>query len=85
MTGGTGFLGTHIVDILLERGVEVVVTAKSESEANGFAESRSRFKIPPKVVITGDLSAIGAFDELAKDVDVMIHCAGVSCQLSTFF
>lgn len=82
VTGGTGFLGAHVVDLLLERGIGVVVTARSESKAKDFAESRSRFKDLLEVVVTGDLSAVGAFDDLAKDVDVIIHCASVSCKLS---
>ena len=81
VTGGTGFLGAHIVDLLLERGVAVVVTARSESKAKGLIQRRSRFKDLLKVIITGDLSTVGAFDDPAKDVDVIIHCASVSCQL----
>ena len=55
-----------------------MVTARSESKAKDFAQSRSRFKDLLEVVVTGDLSAIGAFDDLAKDVDVIVHCASVS-------
>ena len=61
-----------------------MVTARSESKAKDFAQRRSRFKDLLEVTITGDLSAVGAFDELAKDVDVIIHCASVSFQLSAF-
>jgi len=55
-----------------------VVTARSESKAKDFAERRSRFKDLLKVTVTGDLGAVGAFDDLSKDVDVIIHCASVS-------
>ena len=61
-----------------------MVTARSESKAEDFAERRSRFKDLLEVVVTGDLSAIGAFDDIAKDVDVIIHCASVSRELSCF-
>ena len=84
VTGGTGFLGAHVVDLLLERGIVVVVTARSESKAEDFAHMRSKFKGLLKVVVTGDLGAVGAFDDLAKDVDVIIHCASVSCHLPIF-
>lgn len=67
------------MDLLLERGnIVVVVTTRSESKAKDFAERRSRFKDLLEVVVTGDLSASGAFDDLAMDVDVIIHCASVS-------
>jgi len=55
-----------------------VVTARSESKAKDFVQGRSRFKDLLKVTITGDLSAVGAFDDLAKDVEVIVHCASVS-------
>ena len=69
------------MDLLLERGIVVVVAARSESKAKDFAERRSRFKDSLEVVVTGDLRAFGAFDDIAKDVDVIIHCANVSCKL----
>lgn len=62
-----------------------MVTARSESKAKDFTERRSRFKDLLEVVVTGDLSAIGAFDNLAKDVDVIIHCASVSRELFYIF
>lgn len=78
-------MGAHIVDLLLERGIVVVTTARSESKATGFMERRSRFKNSLEMVVTGDLTAVGAFDDLAKDVDVIIHCASVSSfDLSTY-
>jgi len=67
------------VDLLLERGnIVVVATARSESKAKDFAERRSRFKDLLEVVVTGDLRAFGAFDDLVMGVDVIIHCANVS-------
>ena len=54
------------------------MTARSESKAKDFMERRSRFKDLLEVVVTGDLTAAGAFDDLVKDVDVVIHCASVS-------
>ena len=55
-----------------------MVTARSESKAEDLVQRRSRFKNLLEVVVTGDLSAVGAFDDLVKDVDVIIHCASVS-------
>ena len=59
-----------------------MVTARSESKAKNFAEKRFRYKELLEVVVTGDLTTVGAFDDLAKDVDVIIHCASVSRSLS---
>ena len=66
VTGGTGYLGAHVVGLPLERGTVVVVTARSESKAKGFFETRSRFKGQLEVVVTGDLTTVGAFGGLAK-------------------
>jgi ribonuclease BN (tRNA processing enzyme) len=55
-----------------------VVTARSEAKAKGFMERRARFKDLLEIVVTGDLTAVGAFDELANGADVIIHCASVS-------
>ena len=77
-------MGAHIVDLLLEREIIVVVTARSESKAKEFVERRSRFKDLLEIVVTGDLTAVGAFDDLVKDVDVIIHCASVSSLLFAF-
>ena len=62
-----------------------MVTARSESKAKDFAEKRSRYKELLEVVVTGDLTTVGAFDDLAKDVDVIIHCASVSHSLSSLW
>ena len=62
-----------------------MVTARSESKAKDFAARRSRFKDLLEVVVTGDLRVVGALDDLAKDVDVIIHCASVSCKLTHVF
>ena len=59
-----------------------MVTARSESKAKDFAGKRSRYKELLEVVVTGDLTTVGAFDDLAKHVDVIIHCASVSHSLS---
>ena len=55
-----------------------MVTARSESKAEDLVQRRSRFKNLLEVVVTGDLSAVGAFDDLVKNVDVIIHCVSVS-------
>ena len=38
-------MDAHVVDLLLEHGIVVVVSARSESKAKDFAERRSRSKV----------------------------------------
>jgi dihydroflavonol-4-reductase len=70
VTGATGFLGRHLVDVLLQRGHEVVALARPSSDAsllaamNGVEVRRASFDDPQ--------SLAGQLDGCA----VLIHCAG---------
>lgn len=89
LTGGTGFLGSHVAVELLRRGFRVTVLARA---ANGLtAEGRVRrlsnwFGLPDEArrrirTIEGDITRPGlglepnAFRELARETDEIIHCA----------
>jgi nucleoside-diphosphate-sugar epimerase len=70
VTGATGFLGGHLVEVLLKRGHEVVALARPSSDAsllaamNGVEVRRASFADPQ--------SLAGKLDDCA----VLIHCAG---------
>jgi nucleoside-diphosphate-sugar epimerase len=70
VTGATGFLGGHLVEVLLHRGHEVVALARPSSDAsllaamNGVEVRRASFTEPE--------SLEGKLDGCA----VLIHCAG---------
>jgi uncharacterized protein YbjT (DUF2867 family) len=83
VTGSTGFIGAHIVDILLQRGIKVTGTARSESKANAMKSARSQYTSSGQfsIAMTGDLTKPDAFDEAAKGVDAIIHTASVSWTL----
>jgi len=78
VTGATGFVGAHIVDLLLERGVKVTGTGRSQSKADQMKARRAEYGDLFSVAITGDLTAPDVFDDVVKDVDVVIHVASVS-------
>lgn len=68
ITGGNGFIGSHVVDELLSRGYEVVV----------FDHSDKRQDLPKGVeFFLGDIRDETAMSELAAHVDGIIHLAGV--------
>ena len=78
VTGATGFVGAHIVDLLLERGIKVTGTGRSQSKANEMKARRAKYQDFFSMAITGDLTTPGVFDDVVKDVDVVIHVASVS-------
>ncbi|WET39213.1 NAD-dependent epimerase/dehydratase family protein [Citrobacter enshiensis] len=66
VTGGTGFIGKHIVDDLLSRGFTVRAltrTARHDSRDN-------------LVWIRGSLEEYGALAKLVAGADFVVHCAG---------
>lgn len=70
VTGGTGFVGSHVVERLVGRGDTVVTLARSEAKAR-FATALGA------TPVTGDLFNPGALDAAATGCDVVIHVAGI--------
>lgn len=69
VTGGAGFIGSHIVETLLKRGdsVRMFDNLATGKEAN-IASFRSHVQF-----IQGDLRDLNAVKEAAKDIDVVFH------------
>jgi nucleoside-diphosphate-sugar epimerase len=70
VTGATGFLGSHLVEALLERGDEVTCLVRSPAKAHRVF-SRSQ----PKLV-AGDLTNANALRAACRGADVVFHIAG---------
>ncbi|KAJ5501246.1 NAD-dependent epimerase/dehydratase [Penicillium expansum] len=79
LTGGSGFIAAHIVDILLQHGFDTVVTVRSEEKGKRIIEAHpdvSNEKL--SYVIVKDVSQDGAFDEAVKSnppFDYVLHTA----------
>lgn len=68
VTGGTGFVGCHIVRALRERGDEVRCLARSSSPRDNLAGLDVE-------VVTGDLTDAAALERAVDGCDAVFHCA----------
>ena len=69
VTGGTGFVGSHLVEALLERGCEVRCLVRKEPKwLDGL----------PVATVQGDLFDADVLREGMDGVDVVYHVAGVT-------
>jgi nucleoside-diphosphate-sugar epimerase len=69
VTGGTGFVGSHLIDALRRRGDEVTALVRSPEKAAGLARAGVR-------LVRGDLHAHAALREAAEGAEVIYHVAG---------
>jgi len=68
VTGGTGFLGSHIVEQLIAHGDEVLALARKTSDITHLKTTGAR-------IIFGDVEDYDSLLPAVKDVDVVYHAA----------
>ena len=89
LTGATGFLGVHLVEALLARGVAVTCLVRGEPAR--LAAALARYRVPLAVdgdrvrIISGDLAAPGCGIEGAlDDIDAIVHAGAVVSWLASY-
>jgi nucleoside-diphosphate-sugar epimerase len=75
VTGATGFVGSHVVDVLAARGDDVVVLARSAERAAPLARLGAR-------VALGKLDDDAALAAAVAGADVVYHLAGLTAAVS---
>lgn len=77
VTGGTGFLGRHLVWRFAESGAEVIFTGRRPHAANEVRHQTQKniYWLP---LAHGSPDTESTLREAAKQVDIVIHCAGLS-------
>jgi UDP-glucose 4-epimerase len=75
VTGGAGFIGSHMVDLLVERGFHVRVI---DNLVGGRAANLAQHKSNPSVVLDErDIRALAPDDKLFADAQFVFHFAGI--------
>lgn len=69
ITGATGFIGTHLCRILLERGYDVRILARNPAAAQPLIEQGV-------TLVAGDLQNSDALNQLVAGTTTVIHAAG---------
>ncbi|KAJ5273049.1 hypothetical protein N7478_008174 [Penicillium angulare] len=79
LTGGSGFIAAHIVEILLQNNFDTVVTVRSEEKGKRIIDAHPDTpKGKLSYVIVKDVAEDGAFDEAVKSdppFDYVLHTA----------
>ncbi len=75
VTGGAGFIGSHTVDLLVEKGFDVVILDNLESQVHGnqkpdYLNSKAKF-------VLGDITNSDTWNNVLKDIDAIIHLAAM--------
>lgn len=71
VTGGTGFIGHHLVRRLIESGVDVTCLVRSTSRKNHLVELGAR-------LVEGDVTDPGSLEKATAEADVVLHLAGLT-------
>lgn len=68
ITGGAGFIGTHIAKLLLDQGHEVLIF-------DNLSRSDTKYLDPKALFIRGDIKDSALLEKCLKNIDWVIHLA----------
>ena len=75
VTGGAGFIGSHLVDALVARGHETRVYDSLEPQVHGASANRPAYLNPAAELIVGDMTDRAALRRALDGVQVVYHQA----------
>src|SRR5687768_6514465 len=77
ITGGAGFIGSHLADELLEKGYEVRVLDNLSEQVHGKNCKRPEYLNPDVELITGDVRNPKHVKDALEGVDAVYHYAAM--------
>ena len=77
ITGGAGFIGSHLADELLDHGYEVTVLDNLSEQVHGPACDRPQYLHPDVQLIKGDVRDPQAVEDALQGVDAVYHYAAL--------
>jgi dTDP-L-rhamnose 4-epimerase len=77
ITGGAGFVGSHLTDALLKAGHEVVIYDNLEPQVHGDALARPAYLNPDVPLIRGDVRNAEQLEGPVRRSDVVVHLAAM--------
>ncbi len=75
ITGGAGFIGSHLADDLLDRGYTVRAFDCLSPQVHGPEQRRPAYLDPEVELVTGDLRDRELVRRTLRDVDIVVHLA----------
>ncbi|MEM3449944.1 MAG: GDP-mannose 4,6-dehydratase [Thermoproteota archaeon] len=75
VTGGAGFIGSHTVDLLIEKGYQVRVLDNIEPQVHG--ENKPEYLNPKADYLDGNITKKGDWTKALAEVDAVIHLAAM--------
>ncbi|CAK7236045.1 hypothetical protein SBRCBS47491_009502 [Sporothrix bragantina] len=75
VTGATGFIGAHVVDELLRRGIRVRGATRSLAKGEAMIQARPEYAASLDFVQIKDFATPGPLDHAVEGIDAVIHVA----------
>jgi dTDP-L-rhamnose 4-epimerase len=75
ITGGAGFIGSHLADALLQRGDRVRVLDNLDAQVHGEDRRRPDYLDPEVELIHGDVRDAAAIEQSLDGIDTVYHLA----------
>src|SRR6266568_4068327 len=77
ITGGAGFVGSHLADALAQAGHNVTLFDNLEPQVHGQATTRPAYLDPAHRLVRGDIRDAEALAPLVGEADVVFHLAAM--------